>query len=483
MGIEKLTCIHATAGMLPCGPERSLRWRRVVKLGGWRSVCVVFLLCAATAVASSAQTFTSLVSFDGSNGSQPNIMSLIQGTDGDLHGTTPDTVFKITPGGTLTTLSNLTYGFYSTAGLVQATDFNFYGTTEEGGADNGGTIFRITRDGTLTTLYSFCAQPGCGDGDQPDVGLVQAANGSLYGTTQIGGANGYGTVFKITLEGKLTTVYSFCGQTNCADGSYPNAPLVQATDGHLYGTTLTTFFRISSDDALTTIHTFNGGDGIFGGMVQATDGNFYASSVYDGNGSIFKITPSGVVTTIYSFCSVFVGGKCLDGIQPYGALIQATDGNFYGTTYLGGANSLGTIFKITPGGTLTTLHNFCAQTGCNDGAEPLGGLVQSTNGRFYGTTWAGGAYDEGTAFSLSVGLGPFVKTMPTVGKVGTNVTILGTNLTGATSVTFNGMSAAFKVVSSSEIATMVPNGATTGEVQVTTPHRTLSSNPPFHVTN
>jgi uncharacterized repeat protein (TIGR03803 family) len=158
--------------------------------------------------------------------------------------------------------------------------------------------------------------------------------------------------------------------------------------------------------------------------------------------------------------------------------VQATDGMLYGTTSEGGANGDGTVFSITPSGKLTTLHSFIG----TDGAGPDGGLVQDTNGTLYGTTASGGAHNDGTIFSLSVGLGLFVKTQPAIGKVGESVTILGTNLTGATSVTFNGTAAAFAVKSSSEITTTVPTGSTTGTVQVVTPSGgTLSSNVPFTV--
>jgi uncharacterized repeat protein (TIGR03803 family) len=174
-----------------------------------------------------------------------------------------------------------------------------------------------------------------------------------------------------------------------------------------------------------------------------------------------------------------------DGMDGDGsnALVQGADGNFYGTTFEGGANAAcysgstcGTVFKITPSGTLTTMHSFNS----TDGATPWAGLVQDTDGTFYGTT-AYGANNDGTVFSLSVGLGPFVETQPAMGKVGTAVTILGTSLTGATSVTFNGTAATFTVVSASEVTTTVPAGATTGTVQVVTPGGTLSSNVPFTV--
>jgi len=194
-------------------------------------------------------------------------------------------------------------------------------------------------------------------------------------------------------------------------------------------------------------------------------------------GTVFKITLSGALTTLYSFCSQT---GCTDGSNA-NALVQATDGDFYGTTYSGGANNQGTIFKITPSGALTTLYSFCSQTGCTDGQNPVAGLVQATNGKFYGTTPIGGTLGEGTVFSLSVGLGPFVETRPTSGMVGEVVKILGTDLTNATSVSFNGAGAVFEVVSSSEITATVPTGATTGRVQVITPRGTLTSNVPFRV--
>jgi uncharacterized repeat protein (TIGR03803 family) len=260
----------------------------------------------------------------------------------------------------------------------------------------------------------------------------------LYGTTFEDGADGYGTVFKITPGGTLTTIYSF----NYTDGGNPEAGLVEATNGNLYG--------ITSD----------------GG---ATD-----------SGTVFKITPSGTLTTVYNFCSE---GNCADGYGSDAALLQATDGNFYGTTVLGGANCVsdggcGTIFRITAGGALTTLHSFDG----TDGENPETGLTQDTNGKFYGTMQAGGANNGGTIYSLSVGLGLFVETQTSSGKVGAAVKILGTDLTGATSVTFNGTAATFTIVSKSEITTTVPTGASTGRVRVVTPGGTLTSNLNFRVT-
>jgi uncharacterized repeat protein (TIGR03803 family) len=240
----------------------------------------------------------------------------------------------------------------------------------------------------------------------------------------------------MTPAGTLTTLYSFCSKSLCTDGSYPYAGLVQGTDGNFYGTTET------------------GGAHI----------NY---------GTVYKVTPSGTLTTLYSFCGC---NPSTPGQIPLAALIQATDGNFYGTTY-NGYGVYGTVFKITSGGTLTTLHSF----DYTDGASLYGGLVQATNGTFYGATNNGGAYSDGTVFSLSVGLGPFVETLPTFGKEGATIIILGTNLTGATKVSFNGTAAKFMVVSDTEMHATVPPGAKTGTLEVTTPEGTLKSNLIFRV--
>jgi uncharacterized repeat protein (TIGR03803 family) len=226
--------------------------------------------------------------------------------------------------------------------------------------------------------------------------------------------------------------------------------------------------------------------------VQATNGNLYGTTATGGAnnyGTVFEITPAGLLTTLYSFCSQ---PHCADGnnggnpAQP--ALIQGTDGNLYGTTPLGGnttsgvnTNGWGTIFQITPSGVLTTLYTFCEVSGCPDGAEPYGSLVQDTNGNFYGTTAIANGTVLGTVFSLSMGLGPFVVAQPASSKVGATVNILGTNLTDATSVAFNGKEAAFTVESSSDITATIPSDATTGFVTVTTPDGTLISKVPENV--
>ena len=291
--------------------------------------------------------------------------------------------------GTFTTLfsfDNMDGAFPFNGALVQATNGDLYGTTAGVGANGHGTVFKITPSGTLTTLYGFGSQTT--DGYGANAGLVQATNGYLYGTTTLGGAGPYGsgggTVFKITPSGTLTTLYNFCSQSSCADGASPFAGLVQANNGDFYGTT--------------------GGGGGGGGTCPL-------SLAPSGCGTVFKITPSGTLTTLYSFCSQG-GANCTDGENPQVGLVQATDGSFYGTTYSGGAkndyltypNLGGTVFKITPSGTLTTLYSFCFQgIPCTDGENPQAALVQGTDGNLYGTTYSGGDYEGGTVFRITAG--------------------------------------------------------------------------------
>jgi uncharacterized repeat protein (TIGR03803 family) len=500
----------------------------MTKLSAWKTACAVLIFCAAA----SAQTLTTLASFDGTNGEYPSD-SLVQGLNGNFYGTTNQgganhagTVFEITSAGQLMPLynfcsqTNCADGGYSSAGLTLATNGNLYGTTANGGAnpscDGGGggcgTVFEITPKGQLTTLYSFCVQdaeeplsnPYCTtDGAQPFGSLLQAANGNFYGTTSGAGGNSPGTVFEMTPAGKLTTIYTFCSQGGqyCTDGFDPFAGLVQAADGNLYGTTdqggnghAGTVFRITLGGKLATLYTFcrlkdcTNGSSPRTPLVQATNGNLYGTTIFGGAncpseicGTIFEITPSGKLSTLYSFCSQ---PNCTDGEWPMG-LMQGTDGNLYGTTLVGGANGEGTVYEITESGQLSTLYSFCSQPNCADGGPPSVGLIQGTDGNFYGTTVEGGdsACNSGcgTVFRLSTGLSPFVETLPATGNVGAEVGILGNSLMGATSVTFNGIPAQFTVKSSTLMVTHVPTGATTGTVQVTLPTGTLTSNVPFHV--
>jgi uncharacterized repeat protein (TIGR03803 family) len=469
------------------------------------------------------------VDFGTGNGQLPNGF-LGQATDGTFYSTAQrgggdrlGTAFKMTSTGKVTTLFTFDYyhGKYPYAGMIQGSDGNFYGTTRQGGAHSGaysgGVVYQITSSGTLNVLYNFCALAECQDGSEPFAALVEGADGNFYGTTHNGGALGFcgdgcGTVFKITPQGSLTTLYSFCSQTACADGNDPYQGLVQGADGNFYGVTSSggittpstcqpyggcgTIFKISSQGNFTTIYSFcsqpNCSDGFepYENLMQANGGNLYgmaAGGAY-GGGIIFKIDSTGVVSTLHSFCAL---PNCLDGRAPT-SLVQGSDGNLYGTTDIGGTGapcysstySCGTVFKITTGGTFTTLYSLCLLGGssCLDGAGPLG-MTQGTDGNFYGVTNAGGQKGWGVAFKLSTGLGPFVTAQTSLGAVGSSVVILGSSLTGSTSVTFNGTPASFTVVSATQITATVPTGATSGFVLVTTPSGTLTSSNKFTVTH
>jgi uncharacterized repeat protein (TIGR03803 family) len=484
------------------------------KLGAIVMSGLVFAFCLATSNLSLAQ-ITTVVTFNGTNGANPPYGSLIQGTNGLLYGTTTyggnlygtstgcpnpygcGTVFDLKPGGSMTTLDSFApFGpAVPMSGLIQANDGNFYGTTFDGGSNDCGTVFEVSGQGVLSTLYNFACDT---NGGNPQGGVVQATNGYLYGTTNSAGAYGFGTVFRITTAGALTTLYSFCaaGEDNgCPDGSNPAASLVQGSDGNLYGTTLHgdyesgTVFKMTLAGSLTNLYYFCSEGHCLDGntpqsaLIEGPDGAFYGTVVgggENGAGAVYKITSSGQYTVLFSF-------RGADGGQPTGALVYASDGNFYGTTS-GGYSDAGTVFKMTPSGALTTLYNFCSQQSCTDGEVPYAGLTEDTNGTLYGTTNQGGdpncstiTSGCGTIYSLSQKLPAFVEARPMLGGVGSPVIIVGTGLSGATGVTFDGTPAKFAVVSSTEIRTNVPAGATTGKVVVTLPSRTLATVLPFTV--
>jgi len=449
------------------------------------------------------------VNFNGTDGYQPS-SALVQSTDGNFYGVTYyggtptsclyaagyecGTVFKVTPAGELTTL----HSFCSQANcadganpvsLTQGTNGKFYGVTEMGGASGTGcygygcgTIFEITPSGQLTTLYNFCTQSGCPDGSEPS-GLVQAIDGNFYGTTFSGGYNYGGTVFKLTAAGKFTTLYHFCAKTGCPDGAAPGANLLQASDGNLYGTNTYggtynggTLFQMTPAGKLTTLYSLHKPNS----LIQGSDGALYGTTAAGGShdhGIVFRLSPAGKLTTLHSFC----GLDCATGDSPMAGVIEGSDGNLFGTAGLAGLTYYaGALFQITSSGAFNTLYLFCSQSNCGDGWGP-GALMQATNGTFYGTTQGGGTSNHGTVYTLSEGLGPFVAARPAFGSAGQSITVLGNNLTGATSVTFHGTPATFTVVSDTYIQATVPAGATTGSIQVATTNGMLSSNLPFRI--
>jgi len=407
----------------------------VEKFSVSKRVCIVCVFCAAAVIASPAQILTTLHSFDNTDGAYP-FAGLFQASDGNFYGTTYNggannegTVFKITPSGTLVWVYsfcsqlNCTDGALPVGGLIQYSDGNLYGTAGYGGANNRGTVFKITLSGTLTTLYSFCNLGACADGSQPYAGLLLGKDGNFYGTTLFGGKNSYGEIFVITHSGSLTTLYSFCPDKNpCPDGARPSGNLIQGADGKFYGTTQAGGANHNNDCAtegcgtvfafagggLTTLYSFCAQSGCTdgqtpnAGVIQATNGYLYGTTNFGGannnNGTVFKITTSGALTTLYSFCSV---SGCLDGQGPTAGLLQATDGNLFGTTSAGGRKGAGTIYEMNLSGALATIYTFCSQTGCSDGQDPYAALIQGTDGNFYGTTFGGGAHGYGAVFSLS----------------------------------------------------------------------------------
>jgi uncharacterized repeat protein (TIGR03803 family) len=357
--------------------------------------------------------FTSLYSFTGTNDGSSPYAGLVQGSDGNFYGTTfgggtnnLGTVFQITSTGALTSL----YSFGGTndganpvGGLVQGSDGNFYGTTEAGGTNNLGTVFKITTSGALTSLYSFT---GTNDGANPYAPLAQGSDGNYYGTTELGGTNNFGTVFKISTNGALTSLYSF---TSGSDGAYPLAGLVQGSDGNFYGSTAgeafmfaNAVFQISTNGTLNALYaSFPPFGGNSSRLAQGGDGFFYGTTQYGGtssDGTVFKISTNGPPTTLHSF-------SLADGLTSFGGLVLGSDGSFYGTTYGGGNTNLnngfgyGTVFKVTTNGALAGLYSF---GGTNDGANPQAGLVQGSDGSFYGTTKAGGTNNLGTVFQLTI---------------------------------------------------------------------------------
>jgi uncharacterized repeat protein (TIGR03803 family) len=381
---------------------------RVARIVGRLIFSILTLLPAVLLTSSIAAradvAFTSLYSFDVlTNGGYPN--SLAKGIDGNLYGTTSSggpygfgTVLKITTNGALTRLYFFTGGAdgeYPYAGLAQGSDRNFYGTTGHGGTYGYGTVFKITTNGILTRLYSFT---GGNDGADPEAAVAQGSDGNLYGTTYRGGAFGHGGVFKITTNGAFSRLYSFTGGS---DGANPYSALVQGSDGNFYGTAgyggtndFGTLFKITTGGVFTRLHLFTGGDdgsNPNGGLTPGSDGSFYGTANQggtDNQGTVFKITANGDFTRLYSF----TGG--VDGGDPESVLAQGADGNFYGTTLSGGDLGEGVAFQITADGVYTRLYSF---TSGNDGAYPVGVLVQGNDGNFYGTA-SGGAFDSRGSF-------------------------------------------------------------------------------------
>ena len=404
---------------------------------------LLLLVLSALTFNARAQTLTNLWSFTGADGIEPH--SLIQGRDGNFYGAAGGggnvnlnsgsgwgTVFRMTPTGILTNLHSFSLSDGGSPNLiVQGSDGNFYGTTYQGTNATGGfgTVFRMSPTGSVTVLWAFGQHPDIdGGAANPVAGLVQGSDGNFYGTTSKGGANTDGIVFRISPGGSLTNLHTFNG-TDGADAQW--GPLVQGGDGNFYGVTsaggsnnLGNVYRISSNGTFANLYSFSGSDGRSpdGGLVQGTDGNFYGTASGggpNGGGTLFRITPAGILTNLYSF----TGG--IDGGNPT-SLVQGSDGNFYGTTFQGGdsthcSGGCGTIFRITPSGTFTGLYSFSA----TDGAKPVAGFVQGSDGNFYGTTgFVGYPFaNAGTIFKLIVPLNPSANQISAIQTAGNDVAV------------------------------------------------------------
>ena len=410
-------------------------------------------LCAAAGHLAAQVIATNLYSFSygtpsSTNGWYPEA-GLVQGRDGNFYGTTSTgggiqnggTVFRISPGGSLTTLwmfdlrvANGDYdGSNPLAGVVQGSDGNLYGTTSTGGTnEDSGTVFQISTGGSLAILHEFTDLTG--DGLAPHAGLVEGSDGYFYGTTTAGGIYTGGAIYRINATGSSYGIlYSF---TNEPAEATPRAGLAQGSDGNFYGTTASggtngegTVFQFNTNGSLTTLHTFdyNGVNNFDGytpqaGLVQGSDGNFYGTTYQggtNGGGTVFRIDPTGSNYAILYLFNSYTG----DGKMPDARLILGSDGNFYGTTEQGGAHGGGTVFRISPSGSYSNLYSFLGNVSNSDGSAPEAGLVQGSDGNFYGTTELGGTNDRGNVFKLIVPLNPPANQISAVAVAGTNVLV------------------------------------------------------------
>jgi uncharacterized repeat protein (TIGR03803 family) len=334
----------------------------------------------------SAGTYSVLIT--NSFGSVTSAVAVLNVTSVSKAGVTVETLYSF---------NTNAFGVNPYAGLLQANDGNFYGTAWRGGTNGDGTVFRFTTNGVISLVHAFT---GGSDGDFPESELIQGTNGLLYGTTSSGTSLYGGTAFKMTTNG-VTTSYPL---NPASSGGQSAAGLVQGTDGNFYGTASYggihedgTVFRLSATGVLSALHSFQGVDGSspYGGLVQASNGDFYGTTLSgganDGLGTLFKITPSGALTTLYSFAAT-------DSALPAAGLTLDREGNFYGVTEDGGTSNVGTVFKLAADGTFTSLYSF---TGGDAGGYPYGGLLLAGDGNLYGTTGYDGAFGYGTVFRIS----------------------------------------------------------------------------------
>jgi uncharacterized repeat protein (TIGR03803 family) len=382
-----------------------------------------------TAVAVSCATGkeTILYSFAGRASGQTPLAGLVMDGGGNLYGTTQKggtsgqgVVFKLSASGTETVLHSFggtaADGQGPQAPLIIDSAGNLYGTAQQGGTHGQGVVFKLSAGGTETILYSFGATAA--DGLDPAGGLVMDSAGNLYGTTEIGGAFGAGTVFELNAAGAETVLHTFLALGMGTDGQNPVGTLVKDSAGNLYGTTNSggagtagTVFKLTTGGTETVLYSFSNmptdGHTPYAGVIVDSAGTLYGTTVAGGpngggrgGGVVFSLTAAGKETVLYSF-----GGSASDGLHPYASLVRDSAGNLFGTTQSGGAsgpggpNHGGTVFKLSAGGTQTILYSFGA-AGASDGNAPQANLITDAAGNLYGTTSAGGAHGDGTVFKI-----------------------------------------------------------------------------------
>ncbi len=447
------------------------------------AICVVFTLAATV----HAQTYKVLHSFGSSPGDPACPLpagTISQSPGGNLYTALDDcfidggSAVRISVNGAVTVVHSFSGvdGVGPTGGLTFATDQRFHGTTEGGGLYGQGTIFRMAPDGKTTVLYNF---HGDADGGHPHSAPIQSVSGNFYGITSTKYAINWGAIYKITTQGDFTVLHAFNGK----DGAFAYGPIMQGADYGFYGVAgaggkyrAGILFRISSQGYFKVLHDFDitHGEHPIGRLIQANDGNFYGTTADGGAGGVgvvYRLTPNLTYTVLHDF-----SGDS-DGANPFGGLVEASDGNFYGTNIKGGANSNGVVFRITPTGAFTVLHDF--DQSIHSSAWTT--LVQHTNGFLYGTTHYGGTAGHGVFYRVDAGLPPFVSFLTVYGRVGAHVDILGQHFTDDSVVSFNGVPAENPEIHPTYIKAIVPDGATTGLITVTTTSGTLMSNKVFVV--
>ncbi|HEY6767761.1 MAG TPA: choice-of-anchor tandem repeat GloVer-containing protein [Candidatus Sulfotelmatobacter sp.] len=450
------------------------------------AVLAEFTIFIALAAAGEAQTVTTLYNLNAGTGSNP-VANLIQGRDGNLWGTARfggenamGTVFKVSTGGRLTVVHSFagSDGAYPEAGLLLGVDGNFYGTTANGGSANFGVVFKMTPAGDVTVLHAFTGTP---DGGIPYSSPILASDGNLYGVTDSGGStnNNAGVVYRIPPSGKYTVIYNYSLPVGSGEDFSP----LQGSDGYLYISSVTeganncgSIVKMSTQGIVADAYDFDcGADGAnpYGSLIQSSNGKFYgvtANSAVSMEGVLLELDSSLNLSPLFTF------GSDTTLVGPNSGPYQATDGNLYGVAFKGGAFGYGGIYQYTLSGAFSTVFSWNRQ------AEPTTGFMQHTNGKMYSATYVAGRYNLGTVYALDMGLGPFIALVRYTGRIGQSAQILGQGFTGTTSVTFNGSSAmSFKVWSDTYMTAVVPSGATTGPVVVTTPSGTLTSNKSFRV--